>query len=275
MPGKTKKIPSVRVAMVKAESAWGDVEANGRLLEELVSPLVDRRIDVVVTPECFLDGYMVRDKKRCTAKKLRDCAVSGPDDGHVCRVGRLARLLQSWFVLGASEKDASGVIRNAAYLLDREGKHAGTYYKVHPCEFYEPGDALPVFETDFATVGIVICADRRWPENIRCLMLQGAKIILNPTWGFWGDLNTAIIRTRAYENGIPVCFTHPHQSLICNGKGEIAAVLESGEPDVLVHAIDLTPPPRRPKSKDRAWSHPTSFRRPELYGPLVDKERKR
>ena len=33
---KKPKVKSVRVAMVKAESAWGDVKANIRLLEELI-----------------------------------------------------------------------------------------------------------------------------------------------------------------------------------------------------------------------------------------------
>ena len=121
-----------------------------------------------------------------------------------------------------------------------------------------------------AAVGIVICADRRWPENIRCLALQGAQIILNPTWGFKGDLNTAIIRTRAYENGIPVCFTHPTQSLICDGRGEVVALLESSGPGVLVHDLDLAWKPAKPPKPDRAWSHPSTFRRPDLYGPIFD-----
>ena len=223
----------------------------------------------MVSPECFLDGYMVRDKKRISARKLAARCVSGPRDTVIRRVGRLARKLGACVVVGASEKDRKGVVRNAAYLLDRAGKPVGTYYKVHTCELYEPGDALPVFKTDFGVVGIVICADRRWPENIRCMKLQGAEVILNPTWGFKGDLNTAIVRTRAYENGIPVCFTHPTQSLICDGRGDVVAVLESNEPDILVHDIDLAWRPPGPPKPDRAWSHPATFRRPDLYGPIV------
>ena len=264
-----KKRRTARVALVKAESRWGDVKGNVRLLEDLAARLSGRSVDVLITPECFLDGYMVRDKKRCTTRKLKACAVTGPADPAIRRVRRLAAKLGTYVVVGASERDRKGVVRNAAYLIDRDGGHVGTYHKVHTCEFYEPGNALPVFETDFGTVGIVICADRRWPENIRCLKLSGAQIILNPTWGFKGSLNTAIIRTRAYENGIPVCFTHPTQSLICLGTGEVAAVLESNEPDVLVHDIDMSwRPPRRAKP-DRAWSHPSTFRRPDLYGPIV------
>ena len=56
---------------------------------------------------------------------------------------------------------------------------------------------------------------------MRVLKLKGAELILNPTWGFKGDLSTAIMRTRAYENGIPVCFTHPTESLICGPDGAV------------------------------------------------------
>jgi len=268
-----RKDRAVRVAMIKAESAWGDVKGNVALLEHLAEPLAGKDIDVLITPECFLDGYMVRDKKRITARKLAARCVSGPNDPVVRRVGRLAKKLDAWIVFGASEKNREGVVRNAAYLMDREGKPVGTYYKVHPCELYEPGGALPVWETDFGTVGIVICADRRWPENIRCMALQGARIILNPTWGFKNDLNRAIIRVRAYENSIPVCFTHPTQSLICDGRGDVVAFLESSEPDVLIHDVDVSWRPGMPVKPDRAWSHPSTYRRPDLYGPIVEERR--
>jgi len=51
----------IRVGMVKAKSHWGSIEKNICFLEELLTPLKDNKIDVVITPECFLDGYMVED----------------------------------------------------------------------------------------------------------------------------------------------------------------------------------------------------------------------
>lgn len=259
----------IKVAMVKAQFEWGDRAGNLRLLEELAGPLAKSKIDVLITPECFLDGYMIRDRSRCTRRKLLARSVTGPKDPMVRQIGRLAKRLKCYLVFGASEKDKNGTIRNAAFLLDRQGRHVGTYYKTHPCECYAPGDALPVFGTDFGTVGIVICADRRWPENIRCLRLKGAQIILNPTWGWWGEGNTVIMRTRAYENGIPVCFTHPQESLICLADGTVGAVLQSNQPAVLVHQIDLSRNENVKRTADKADSHPVQNRRPELYGPIV------
>jgi len=268
MAGKRKK-RAVRVAMIKAESNWGDVKGNVRLLEKLAKPLKGAGLDVLITPECFLDGYMVRDRKKCTLRKLRARSVSGPGDPTVRRAARLTALLKSYLVLGASERQDDGAIRNAAYLFDRCGEHVGTYYKVQPCEYYRPGDELPVFKTDFAVVGILICADRRWPENMRCLRLKGAEIILNPTWGWYDDDNTAIMRTRAYENGIPVCFAHPNQSLICLASMKVGAVLESNQPGVLVHDVDLAGNPRIRRTRDMAHSHPVQNRRPDLYDAIT------
>ena len=265
MAGKRKK-RIIRVAMIKAESKWANLKANVRLLEKLAEPLKDSQIDVLITPECFLDGYMVRKRKKCTRAKLRACSVTGADDPIIRRVARLAALLKCYVVVGASEKGDKGAIRNVAYLLGRKGGHVGSYYKTQVCEFYKAGGELPVFKTDFGTVGILICADRRWPENMRCLRLKGAEIVLNPTWGFYGDGNTAIVRTRAYENGVPLCFTHVNQSLICLGDNTIGAILESNQPSVLVHDIDLGNNPKVKNTTNAAGSHPLQNRRPALYG---------
>ena len=265
-----KKRRIVRVALAKAFFEWGDPKANIAILDKLAAPLTGAGIDVLITPECFLDGYMIRDRKRVSRKKLADCCVTGLSDRYIRRGRKLAARLRSYLVFGASHRDREGVVRNAAFLFGRDGEHVGTYYKVMPDHFYEPGCELPVFETDFGRVGIAICADRRWPEVVRCLRLKGSEIILNPTWGSYGPLNTAIMQTRAYENGIPVCFAHPRQSLICLPDGTVAAVLESNTPGVLVHDVDLSKNVRSKITRDKASSHPIQNRRPELYGPIVE-----
>ena len=280
--GGSRRKRMVRVAMVKAVAKWGDVQANVRMLEKLAESLKNSKIDVLITPECFVDGYMVRRMlktiDRQSRSKLQACSVNGPSDPIVRRLGSLAKLLGCYMVVGASEKGKGQRIRNAAYLLDRKGRHAGSYYKVQPCDYYEAGKDLPVFRTDFGTVGILICADRRWPENMRCLRLKGAEIILNPTWGAYGEGNTQVMMSRTYENGIPVCFTHPKQALICS-PGSVAdmaarpvAILESNQAGILVHDIDLSKNPKVKKTKNIAGSHPVQNRRPELYGIIGRKQ---
>jgi predicted amidohydrolase len=41
-----------------------------------------------------------------------------------------------------------------------------------------PGNELPVFETDFGPVGILICFDIGWHETWRALAEKGAKMVV-------------------------------------------------------------------------------------------------
>src|SRR6202021_2547742 len=48
--------------------------------------------------------------------------------------------------------------------------------------YFTPGNAgYPVFETRYARVGVYICYDRHFPEGARCLGLNGAEIVYNPS----------------------------------------------------------------------------------------------
>jgi hypothetical protein len=48
--------------------------------------------------------------------------------------------------------------------------------------FFKPGDGgYPVFKTRYATIGVYICYDRHFPEGARCLGLNGAEIVFNPS----------------------------------------------------------------------------------------------
>ena len=72
---------------------------------------------------------------------------------------------------------------NSTILIDREGNIMGQYDKIHPTEGecdtgITPGNSPPpVFETDFAKIGIQICFDINWPGEWRNLKEQGAEIV--------------------------------------------------------------------------------------------------
>jgi N-carbamoylputrescine amidase len=79
--------------------------------------------------------------------------------------------------------------------------------------YFRPGSGIPVFETGVAKIGILICADRCFPEAWRVLALQGAQIVFVPaavaSWESGGegkreDLFIAELRIRALENGLYV-----------------------------------------------------------------------
>ena len=73
-------------------------------------------------------------------------------------------------------------------------------------------------------------------------------------------MNTAIMRTRSYENQCFIAFTHPEESLVTGPKGQIFAQRTGSDPGVLVCEIDLS------LAKD---DNHIRDRRPELYGIIT------
>jgi len=249
---------SIRVGMIKAVPAkWGK-RKNWRTLDRLIREAARRGARVVITPECFLDGYVIHEES-CTPDKLRRLAERGENGTYVKRFKALAAELRVHLVAGFTDTPDRETFFNAAYLFGPDGDVLGKYYKIHVAPGYTPGAELPVFDTPFGRVGMVICADRRWAENMRILAVKGAEVILMPTYGMWHEANECWMRTRAYENGVYVCFTHPNVSLITNPKGEVEAKLVGNVEDVLVHDLDL---------ETVTHAH-IDERRPDLYGILT------
>lgn len=252
---------AVRIGMLKAMPAKWDVAGNWATFAAQFEAH-GRDVDVFVTPECFLDGYAVTEKD-WTGARFAGVAQDVETSAYIQQVRQMAKAAHTYVVFGFTEK-RNGRFYNAALLIQRDGAVAGTYYKTHLQSHdhkFVRGDDLPVFDLDFGTVGMVICADRRWPESIRALRLKGAKICLMPTYGMWHEKNEWWMRTRSYENQMFVCFAHPNVALITDPKGDVAAKLQSNVPDVLVHSVDL---------KEVSDGNHLSDRRPELYGILSD-----
>ena len=88
------------------------------------------------------------------------------------------------------EKEQAGVLYNTAAVIDADGTFLGKYRKNHIPHtsgfwekyFFKPGNlGYPVFETKYAKVGVYICYDRHFPDGARCLGLNGAEIVYNPS----------------------------------------------------------------------------------------------
>ncbi|MCC6145319.1 MAG: carbon-nitrogen hydrolase family protein, partial [Candidatus Hydrogenedentes bacterium] len=156
-----------------------------------------------------------------------------------------------------------GRIYNAAGLWNDQGELVGVYHKTHLQTHdlqFTPGAALPVWPTRWGTVGTMICADRRWPETARTLRLEGARLILNPTYGMHHYANEWWMRTRSFENQCFIAFAHPEVSFVTGPGGDLLAK-RSETPGVLLCDIDLAQATEDNHLRDR---------RPDIYGPLVE-----
>jgi predicted amidohydrolase len=124
---------------------------------------------------------------------------------------------------------------------------AGKYRKVSlPREEYDggvtPGGSIPVFETDFGRIGMMICWDSEFPEVARMLAWKGAEVIFLPIWGG----NPTLVRARAIENQVYlVTSSYDMQSGVFDLEGKLIA--EANDEDaVAVVQVDLNEQKRWP-----------------------------
>ncbi|MHC4324482.1 MAG: carbon-nitrogen hydrolase family protein [Planctomycetota bacterium] len=242
---KKAAISVIRVAQVKVYPQKGQIKANHLKLMDILKDIEKNEdVDVVVTPEGFLDGY-VSTEKSVTKKDMVNYAIDPLSSEFTRTVSEWAGRNKAWIIYGCTRKSAAGVF-NTALIYNRSGVLAGMYDKLHLQTHdhkYTPGRHLDVYESDFGLFGVMICADRRWPETTRTLTLKGARVIFNPTYGMHGDLNLCMMRTRSYENGIYIVFTHPGQALITNHRGAVVCNNRDDAKNYAVTEIDLSKAP--------------------------------
>ncbi len=276
--GKQQTVTSVRIASAAIIPDKWEKEINWTRTEVMVRKAASEGgAQVVITPECILDGYVIelsnniKDKteKNRVIEKIK--TVAEPLNGHyVQKACDLADELNIFFIFGFLESLGSKLC-NTAILIDPEGDIIGRYTKTHFAEgytikpeAYTPGNEYPVFNTPFGKIGIIICYDRQSPEPARIMALKGAQILFVPAYGSYTDddgWNTALMRTRAYENRFPVIFCNPFQSLLIDQGGSIKAIGNAGE----IVYFDVSTSPGNNDDRFRN-------RRPETYEEIFERK---
>ncbi|MEU9884126.1 carbon-nitrogen hydrolase family protein [Sphaerisporangium sp. NPDC051011] len=143
-------------------------------------------------------------------KRVTDFAE--PLDGpFVTAVADAARTHEVAVVLGTFEP-VEGRVFNTAVALDRRGRRAGAYRKIHlfdsfgarESDLVAPGDAPVVVELAGLRLGLITCYDIRFPEHARALVDLGADAFaVIAAWGT-GPMKeehwTTLVKARAIEN---------------------------------------------------------------------------
>ena len=252
----------IRTAQIKIIPEKGNLAANHERLMQVLREIEAHGADVVITPECFLDGYVCTETW-VTPENLGLYAIEPAENRFVREIAAWTRQASAWFVLGCSRLTQAGIF-NSALILNRQGELVGAYDKVH-CQThdtkYKAGGSLPVFDSDFGPFGIMICADRRWPETVRTSALKGARIIFNPTYGMHDERNLHMMQIRSYESEVFIAFTHPRQALFTDPTGQVIRNELRDDVPLVVNTIDLTEVER---VRAGASAH-LRDRRPEIY----------
>ncbi len=253
---------TVRIAQMRTVPVEWDLETNFATFLKYLAEADEQDADIFITPEGWLDGYAAADEAS-TPERILGVAQDLAESPYMQRVAKEAKEREMWICFGFTSLE-DGKAYNASGLWNDQGELVGVYHKTHMQRHdlqYASGMDLPVFPSPWGNLGIMICADRRWPETARTLRLKGAKLILNPTYGYRGDFNTAMLRTRGYENQAFIAFTHPAESLLIGPEGDVIHLEE--EDGITVAEIDLT------RAKD---DNHIKDRRPDLYGPITVSE---
>src|SRR5436309_2719468 len=144
-------------------------------------------------------------------------------------------------VFGMLERE-DRLLYNTAVVLDRNGNVAAKYRKVQlplaeVSSGITPGHDVPVFQTDFGRVALLICQDTAFPEPARDAAIRGAELLLVPIWGG----KPAVVAARAIEQSVYVAASgYDYQSEVLDPLGRVLDRVQTlGQPDVAVATIDL------------------------------------
>ena len=182
----TKLGRKLSVVTIDLKGLWPDNTRESRIRRVLdrMENLVGLKPDLVCLPE-LLDTMWVNENI-----SVKDAAEDEKVPGPVtARIAEFAKKNNCYVVCPVYTKN-DGHYYNSSILLDRKGKIAGVYHKIHPTstEIIKKGvfgagvsaGALnqPVIQTDFGKVGMQICYDANWVDGWDNLKKQGANIIL-------------------------------------------------------------------------------------------------
>lgn len=256
--------------------AWDMIDGPGfKTYEENVANVM-KEMDTVgpLKPDVVVFTEAVYQTRRDSARQPQP-RFSRLDDEDVAKLCAKAKQYNTYIACSLYEKDADGLKRLTAVLINRQGEIQNIYRKTHlTMGEVENGSQLetelPVFDTDFGKVGIHICWDHFFPECSRVLTLQGAEILLACTHGFRRERSV----TRALENGVYLVssYTLSEGTMVIAPNGTV--VDEAGDKGYAFAEVDLNEPLwcRWMSCDSSAEVNPTYMmeRRPELYGLLCE-----
>jgi N-carbamoylputrescine amidase len=215
------------------DHADADVQSNVKRAQRLIREAADRGAQIVCLKELFNSLYFCK-SQQCDRFELAE-TIPGPTTDLIQATAQERGVV---VIAPIFEREAAGIYRNSAAIIDADGSLLGVYRKMHIPDdplYYEkyyftpgdghfdyhgeqPGDAggFKVWQTRYATIGVLICWDQWFPEAARITALMGAQVLFYPTaigWhpaekDEWGRAQVnawrTVQRSHAIANGVYV-----------------------------------------------------------------------
>ena len=253
------------------QSNTADQAANLQKLEQNIRKAAAQGAELIVLQELHNGLYFCQTED--TAIFAQAEPIPGPS---TTRFGALAQELGVVIVLSLFERRAPGLYHNTAVVMDKDGRIAGKYRKMHIPDdpayyekfYFTPGDlGFEPINTSIGRLGVLVCWDQWYPEAARLMAMRGAELLIYPTAIGWESSDTpeeqqrqlgawiTVQRGHAVANGLPVVTVNrtghePDPSGRTNGiqfwgnsfvagpQGELLAQLPNQEEAVQVVEID-------------------------------------
>ena len=191
----------VSVGLIQ-ETAARDMAANLQRTVQRIKDAAARGAQIISLQELFNAPYF------CKTLRIENFDIAEPITGPtIDTMQKLAQQLGVVLIVPFYEKQAAGLYRNSASVIDADGALLGTYRKMHiPHDplfeekyYFAPGEVAADTRTDphpgingfrmwrtkFAHIGVLICWDQWYPEAARITSLLGAEILFYPTAIGW------------------------------------------------------------------------------------------
>jgi N-carbamoylputrescine amidase len=264
-------INSLKVGLVQ-HSNTEDLDINLEKSSQGILQAAAKNAQLIILQELHRSLYF------CQTEDFSSFNLAETIPGHSTQIlGQLAQELGVVIVASLFEKRATGLYHNTAVVLDKDGRIAGKYRKMHIpndpgfCEkfYFTPGDlGFEPINTSVGLLGVMVCWDQWFPEAARLMAMKGAQILIYPTAIGWDSRDSQneqikqkeawIIAQRAHaiSNGIPVisCNRVGYEantsgktegilfwgnSFIAGSQGEILAHASEDKEEVVTATIDL------------------------------------
>lgn len=198
----------MRIAALQMQPVCGDVGANLARIEQAAKDAAKTSADLLVVPELALTGYGAGEAITALAEP-----VNGKQIDQLRAISKANAIA---IVAGFAERDGDHVYNSAAFVCG--DTQPAVYRKSHLYGDYERGlftaaePASCIVPLAGLKLGMLICYDVEFPENVRRLAQAGAQMILVPTAlpaGPSGEFIAAhMIQVRAFENQIFVAYVN-------------------------------------------------------------------
>ncbi|MEU1075268.1 MULTISPECIES: carbon-nitrogen hydrolase family protein [unclassified Streptomyces] len=200
-------MPPLRTALLQSSGRPGDVAANLKVLDEAAGRAAATGAGLLVTAEMFLTGYAIGDDVPRLAE-----AADGPGARAIAEIARRHGLA---VLYGYPERDGETVY-NSAQLIAADGQRLANYRKTHlfGCfeqKWFTPGDQQVVqAELNGLRLGMMICYDVEFPENVRAHALAGTDLLLVPTAQMhpFQFVAESVVPVRAFENQMYIAYVN-------------------------------------------------------------------